>query len=204
MNESLKNLIEAANNVMAAGEYNEDGDFVLEHAAWDGECDPPDTSEPTVLTKLSEAIQAASEEQKDIRGNPYQEVMIGRYDEDGEHTGPIRVRITHNQDGIFIQPEGYGDHCSIDGAGIPVLFEYWGGEPRMVIWDDINQEDSSHIISLKNAAENLRILTDEERVANDEFKCNHCKEWHDADDSIKLADKELYCPKCEAMLKGDK
>jgi len=114
--------------------------------------------------KMNELLKRLDEEcklpkdssNKDIRGNSYYEVEIRRYDEDGEGMGAIKVRISHNQNGIYITPEGYGDHCSNDGEGIPVLLEYCGGEPRVIIWDDINQEDSSHIISLKNADEKLR------------------------------------------------
>ena len=66
----------------------------------------------------------------------------------------IRVRV--NTDGIFVTPEGYGDYWSTDGEGSPVLVEFAEGVPRVVVWDDINVEDNSHIINLDKAAESNR------------------------------------------------
>jgi hypothetical protein len=68
-----------------------------------------------------------------------------------------RVDIKVGHGGISITPKGYGDYCSEEGHGAPVLVEVIGGKPRVVIWDDINKEDSSHVIPLDGAHEDLRI-----------------------------------------------
>jgi hypothetical protein len=67
-----------------------------------------------------------------------------------------KVRVRVNTDGIFITPEGCGDYCSADGEGSPVLVEFAECVPRVVVWDDINVEDNSHIINLDKAAESNR------------------------------------------------
>lgn len=67
-----------------------------------------------------------------------------------------KVRVRVSIDGIYITPEGCGDYCSSDGEGSPVFVEFAEGVPRVVVWDDINVEDSSHIINLDKAAESNR------------------------------------------------
>lgn len=58
----------------------------------------------------------------------------------------------------FFHFEGYGDHNSPDGQGIPVLFEVYEGELRLLVWADINREDPTHIISLDGARERDRVV----------------------------------------------
>jgi len=77
-------------------------------------------------------------------------------DEIDETDSTLRVRVEATSNGIAIMPEGYGDMCSPDGRGMPVLIERFNGELRVVIWGDINQEDQTHIISLEGAREELR------------------------------------------------
>ena len=73
---------------------------------------------------------------------------------DKETNIPIQV---HSRNGaLLIKPEGYGDMCSDDNEGVPVLIEVYDGQLRVVIWDDINQEDTSHIISLEGTREESR------------------------------------------------
>jgi hypothetical protein len=67
-----------------------------------------------------------------------------------------KVRIKVGLDGVVIVPEGYGDYCSADGEGAPVMIEFAEGNPRVVVWDNINNEDASHIIDLSEAAEKNR------------------------------------------------
>ena len=55
-----------------------------------------------------------------------------------------------------VQVEGYGDCCSADGQGTPVVIERYEGQLRVVIWADINQEDATHVIVLENAREDKR------------------------------------------------
>jgi len=44
----------------------------------------------------------------------------------------------------------------MDGQGSPVYIEFRHGIPTVIIWDDINNEEPSHVISLKDAAESTR------------------------------------------------
>lgn len=71
-------------------------------------------------------------------------------------TAKYSVKITKTDSGIFLTPEGYGDYCSKDGEGKPVLLEVFAGIPRIVMWSDINKEDYTHLVELNNAEEKLR------------------------------------------------
>jgi hypothetical protein len=55
--------------------------------------------------------------------------------------------------GIAIRPIGYGDCYTLNGQGSPIFIEFRNGVPTVVVWDNINCEEPSHIISLENAAE---------------------------------------------------
>lgn len=68
---------------------------------------------------------------------------------------PIRVEVNGNEN-ILIRAKGYGDFCSADGEGYPILIEQGNGVLRVVIWGDINQEDPTHIIELGDAKESNR------------------------------------------------
>jgi len=74
----------------------------------------------------------------------------------GRERQKIEVEIEASEDGILIKPKGYGDFCTDNGYGSPVLIELCNGHPRVVVWSDINQEDPTHIVSLEGAAESLR------------------------------------------------
>jgi hypothetical protein len=63
------------------------------------------------------------------------------------------LEIEIESHGIAIRPVGYGDCSSPNGQGSPVFIEFRNGVPTLVVWDDINREGPSHIISLGNAAE---------------------------------------------------
>lgn len=58
--------------------------------------------------------------------------------------------------GIAIRPVGYGDKLSPDGQGSPVFIEFRNGIPMLVVWDDINSEEPSHLITLERAIESNR------------------------------------------------
>lgn len=74
---------------------------------------------------------------------------------DGE--GPeLRLTVESTDMALLIRPEGYGDHVSDDGHGFPILVENRGGVPFVVLWDDINREDASHVLSMKGAEERSR------------------------------------------------
>jgi len=68
----------------------------------------------------------------------------------------IRVTVHQSCGRLFIRPEGYGDASSYNGEGDPIMVELYGGELRVILWSDINQEDSTHIISMEDAQENRR------------------------------------------------
>lgn len=80
--------------------------------------------------------------------------------QDAMQEGPpyrqIACRITADRCGIYLRPEGYGDYCSADGRGCPVMIEFHNGELRLVVWDDINEEDKVQYISLEGAREDVR------------------------------------------------
>jgi len=72
---------------------------------------------------------------------------------------PIEVETKFTPYSILMGPKGYGDFCSNDGNGYPVMIEKLDGELRVIIWGDINKEDPTHIISLEGAKEDLRKKT---------------------------------------------
>jgi len=57
---------------------------------------------------------------------------------------------------IWIQPQGYGDKCSADGAGWPIAIEIWQGRLRLIVFDDINEEEPQ-IIDLEKSKESCRL-----------------------------------------------
>ena len=67
---------------------------------------------------------------------------------------PAEIEIINGS--IYIKAKGYGDACSKDGYGNPIIVEVWDGELRVVVWSDINQEDPTHNISMEGAKENKR------------------------------------------------
>jgi len=52
-------LLEALKWIFSEGFYNEDGDFLIRCVPWDGKTNPPDTSDPQVLTFARAAIAKA-------------------------------------------------------------------------------------------------------------------------------------------------
>jgi hypothetical protein len=78
---------------------------------------------------------------------------------DADAEGPVahrEIELQIEAGGIAIRPVGYGDKTSLDGQGSPVFVEFRNGIPVVVIWDDITEEEPSHVISLENATESNR------------------------------------------------
>jgi phage protein U len=57
---------------------------------------------------------------------------------------------------IMIHVEGYGDSCSDDGLGEPVIIDFFDNKVQVIVWGDINRQDPTHNIDLKYAKESLR------------------------------------------------
>lgn len=68
----------------------------------------------------------------------------------------IGVNILPEGGQIWIQPQGYGEKCAIDGQGYPIGIELWQGRLRLIVFDDINKEDPQ-IIDLEKAKESHRL-----------------------------------------------
>ena len=75
----------------------------------------------------------------------------------------IRVRLLGASGLLWLQPEGYGDKCSADGHGAPVGLEIWQGRLRVIVFDDINEEEA-RFIDLENARETARHDGDQNHV----------------------------------------
>ena len=77
---------------------------------------------------------------------------------------PIEIKVNILSEGgqIWIQPQGYGEKCTMDGEGFPIGIEIWQGRLRLIVFDDINREDPQ-IIDLEKAREIARM------------RCNWCK-----------------------------
>lgn len=57
---------------------------------------------------------------------------------------------------LLIRFKGYGDCCSAEGHGVPIILERYEGKLRLIVWADINKEDPTHIIDLEEAREDNR------------------------------------------------
>ena len=68
----------------------------------------------------------------------------------------ILCKITCGTGKIFISFEGYGDCCSKDGYGEPVVIDYFDEKLKVLVYSDINQEDPTHRVDLEGALENKR------------------------------------------------
>ena len=86
-------------------------------------------------------------------------------------TAEIKVNILSEGGQIWIQPQGYGEKCAVNGEGFPIGIEIWQNRLRLLVFDDINREDPQ-IIDLEKARETARI------------RCNWCKKEIEAE-SIK-------------------
>jgi hypothetical protein len=65
------------------------------------------------------------------------------------------VTICDDYAGIFFDGSGL---CGMEeGVNEVVLFEFYEGKPRLLVWADINQEDPTHVIDLSGAMESERV-----------------------------------------------
>lgn len=74
----------------------------------------------------------------------------------GDNTDNLDVTVEHTGCSLYFGIKGYGDHDSQDGCGLPIKLELYEGELRLLVWDDINEQDPK-IISLEKAKESNRI-----------------------------------------------
>lgn len=90
-----------------------------------------------------------------MRKSPVLKVQVLDVDNDsGAEYRDIEVEV--EDWGIVVRPIGYGNNTSEKGRGCPLFIEFRNGVPMVIIWDDINNEEASHIISLESAAESGR------------------------------------------------
>lgn len=66
--------------------------------------------------------------------------------------------------GVALYADGYGDQGSAPGHGSPVYLELHQGVLRVLVWADINAEEPTHIIDLKDARESNRLPTPTESI----------------------------------------
>ena len=68
----------------------------------------------------------------------------------------VKVEVAEEHSGVVSYPAGYGCFGCADGTAGPILLELYEGRLRLLVWDDINLEDPSHIIDLEGAREAQR------------------------------------------------
>lgn len=68
----------------------------------------------------------------------------------------IKLQLSSADNLLMIGAQGYGGNTVLDGAGFPVVIEYYKGQFRVLVWADINNEEPTHIISMENARESNR------------------------------------------------
>jgi hypothetical protein len=66
---------------------------------------------------------------------------------------PPEITAKVTRDGIEIRHIGTGCH---DGDYAPIFVEWYDGNPRIIIWGDINDQDPTHVIDLRSALESAR------------------------------------------------
>ncbi len=77
-------------------------------------------------------------------------------DDNNEHSN-LKGGLCVTNRGVHFTFEGYGDYISEPGHGVPLMVEYCEGSPRVVAWNDINQEDHTDIVYLDGAKETRRL-----------------------------------------------
>jgi hypothetical protein len=83
------------------------------------------------------------------------QVILSDARETGDGTDAVSVAVEKHNLGLGIKIEGYG--CWDDDDAAPIFIERYDGVVRVLIWDNINQEDPSHIITLEGARHEERI-----------------------------------------------
>ena len=96
----------------------------------------------------------------------------------------VVINVVGGQLGIRI--EGYGDKCSADGKGQPIMLDYMANRLEVVVWSNINEEDPTHYIKMEGAMEKNRV---------DDDNCAHSHAEHsdpiETSKNRKSLDKEI-------------
>jgi hypothetical protein len=61
---------------------------------------------------------------------------------------------------LAIQIDGYGDKYSVNGEGSPIVVDFYNNKLKVLVWADINKEDTTHSIDLDGAKEDKRVEKD--------------------------------------------
>jgi hypothetical protein len=83
-------------------------------------------------------------------------VTVPLQDLDPDTSKEVVIDIEQKHRSLSISPRDYGDKTSQDGNGTPIMLEVYKGKLRLLVWDDINQEDPSHVIDMEGARETER------------------------------------------------
>ena len=100
-------------------------------------------------------------------------------DADPESLGTVTVRISASDFTLSICPQGYGDFTSEDGAGCPLMVEFYQGRLRVIAFPDINCEDAE-FLDLSGAREDQRGASGESidrtpAVSSDDHSEHRCR-----------------------------
>lgn len=104
----------------------------------------------------------------------------------------LRLNLRITEEGVCINPRGYGDFCSDDGVGTPALLELADGVFRIVCWEDINQEDHTRVIEFGDAMESKR---EDDKEQDERSVCTHCGSRN----TLKFDGKEQECHDCGSI-----
>ena len=108
------------------------------------------------VEELREAKAAIAQYESKDASEDSQQIELTLKELSSEHpkaTIPVHLLCEHGK--LWVRPNGYGDACSEDGQGFPVALELWQGQLRLVVFDDINNEEPQ-ILDLENARQTNR------------------------------------------------
>lgn len=71
-------------------------------------------------------------------------------------TRQVSVQVEENSSGLAIYPEGTG---VFDGTFAPIVLEFYDGRLRLLVWENINEQEPK-IIDLSQAHESERVIGD--------------------------------------------
>ncbi len=98
---------------------------------------------------------------RSMESNMTQSFTTHLKDADPESSATLQVKVTCDDSSISIFPNGYGDCGSEPGYGCPVFLELYQGHLRLIVFQDINEQNPV-IIDLENAREEKFISGDED------------------------------------------
>lgn len=78
-----------------------------------------------------------------------------------EQKGQVDFEGAAHDNAVVLNLDGFGLKTMDAGFGGVVLLEYWARTVRLLVWDNINEEDPSHIICLEGARESRRQVVEE-------------------------------------------